>query len=163
MLTIDSFLVIRPIVENDFPKLKNYCLPNDQAIFTSMPENIIEAYKKDHYNQPYVIYCNNSLVGCFALYTNMHGNFYTTNEHAIVFKSFSIDARYQKRGHALNTLKVLPNVIKLTYPDKDEMILTVHHTNIPAISLYKKARFVDKGLRYEGDYGEELIFHFGLK
>ncbi|MDQ0220170.1 hypothetical protein J2S21_003289 [Peribacillus cavernae] len=68
----------------------------------------------------------------------------------------------KKKGHALKTLRLLPEIIKLNFPDKDEIILTVHHTNIPAMNLYIKAGFIDKGLRLEGDYGEESIFHFDL-
>lgn len=156
-----SGLVIRPFVEND-SAVRKYCLPTEQAIFTSLPIKVIEAFKKDKDKQPFFIYFNDFLIGFFALYTNKTSNYYSSNEHAILLKSFSIDSRFQKRGHALNTLRILPEIINLNFPDKDEIILTVHHTNIPAINLYIKAGFIDKGMRFEGDFGEELIFHFDL-
>ncbi|MDM5219500.1 GNAT family N-acetyltransferase [Peribacillus sp. NJ11] len=155
-------LTIRPFMENDYEALSNYCLPIEQAIYTSLPLKVIEDFRKDNSNLPMVIYLNEDLIGCFALYTDKAGNQYTSNENAILLKSFSLDSRHQKKGLAFKALKVLPEIIKLSHPDKDEIILTVHHSNIPAINLYKKAEFVDKGYRFNGEDGEELIFHLGL-
>lgn len=156
-----SGLVVRSFIEDD-SAINNYCLHPEHAIFTSLPIKVIETFKKDKYNQPFVIYFDDQLIGCFALYTDKTGNIYTRNEHAILLKSFSIDSRFQNRGHALSTLNILPELIKLNYPTKNEILLTVHHTNIPAINLYMKAGFIDNGLWFEGDYGKELIFHFSL-
>ncbi|MEI2468178.1 GNAT family protein [Peribacillus frigoritolerans] len=155
-------LIIRPFMETDHEALRNYCLPIEQAIYTSLPLKVIEDFRKDKYNLPMVIYLDEDLIGCFALYTDKAGNQYTSNENAILLKSFSLDLRHQKKGLAFKTLKVLPDLIKLSHPDKDEIILTVHHSNVPAINLYKKAGFIDKGYRFNGEEGEEFIFHFAL-
>lgn len=155
-------ITVRPYEKNDDLAISDYCLPENLAIYTTLPRYIIEAFKKDIYNQPYVIFVGHDLVGCFALYTNYKGNIYTENKNAIIFKSFSIDFRYQRRGLAFKTLTLLPEIVKLHFPNKNEIMLTVHHTNLPAISLYIKAGFIDKGLRFAGDYGEEIIFHFDL-
>ncbi|MFD6207356.1 GNAT family N-acetyltransferase [Peribacillus sp. NPDC060253] len=155
-------LHIRPFMKKDYAALNNYCLPIEQAIYTSLPMKVIEDFRKDQYNLPMVIYVGDDLIGCFALYTDKAGNQYTSNEHAILLKSFSLDSRHQKKGLAFKALKVLPDMIKRDHPDKDEIILTVHHTNIPAINLYKKAGFVDNGYRFNGEDGEELVFHYAL-
>ncbi|MFF2456187.1 GNAT family N-acetyltransferase [Peribacillus simplex] len=155
-------LTIRPFIENDYEALSNYCLPIEQAIYTSLPLKVIEDFRKDKYNLPMVIYLDEELIGCFALYTDKAGNQYTSNKNAVLLKSFSLDLRHQKKGLAFKTLKVLPEMIKLSHPDKNEIILTVHHSNVPAINLYKKAGFVDKGYRFNGEEGEEFIFHFAL-
>jgi ribosomal protein S18 acetylase RimI-like enzyme len=159
---IINHLVIRPYEENDFLAISSYCLPKEQAIFTSLPTLVIETFRIDAFNQPYVVYADNDLIGCFVLYSDKSGNIYTANEKAILLKSLSIDSRNQNKGYALQTLKCLPDLIKEKYPDKDEILLTVHHTNTPAINLYKKSGFLNKGMRYAGEYGEELIFHFDL-
>jgi RimJ/RimL family protein N-acetyltransferase len=161
-MVVINKLEIRPYSENDYSAITKYCLPEEQAIYTSLPIDVIETFKKDNYNQPFVIFFADYLIGCFALNVNRAGNPYTSNENAIVLKSFSIDSHYQNRGYALKTLRLLPEISKLKFPDKDEMILTVHHTNIPARNLYIKAGFMDQGLRFEGEHGEELIFHFDL-
>jgi RimJ/RimL family protein N-acetyltransferase len=128
-----------------------------------LPTDIIETFQEDPHNQPYVICADDQVVGCFVFYTASSGNLYTNNEHALIFKSFSIDARHQKKGYAYETLRSLAEIAVQSFPDKNEIILTVHHTNIPAIHLYLKAGFVDKGLRYAGTHGEELIMHLEWK
>jgi ribosomal protein S18 acetylase RimI-like enzyme len=159
-----SNLKIRQFEEDkDVTAINEYDLPEEQAIFTTIPSQVIEAFKLDSWNQPYVVLADDDLVGCFVLYGDPSGNIYTDNEKAILFKSLSIDSRHQKKGYGLQTLKSLPALIKEKYPDKDEILLTVHHTNTPAIHLYNKSGFLNKGMRYAGEYGEELIFHYEIK
>ncbi|MBR8644516.1 hypothetical protein KEH51_07870 [[Brevibacterium] frigoritolerans] len=63
-------LIIRPFMESDLEALSNYCLPIEQAIYTSIPLKVIEDFRKDKYNLPMVIYLDEDLIGCFALYTD---------------------------------------------------------------------------------------------
>ncbi|MED4780574.1 GNAT family N-acetyltransferase [Brevibacillus choshinensis] len=162
-MTSKKEIIIRSYSEKDEGAIRQYCLPEEQAIYTSLPTDIIKTFQEDLHNQPYVIYADDQLVGCFVLYTAPSGNLYTSSEHALIFKSFSIDARHQKKGYAYETLRSLGEIAKQSFPDKNEILLTVHHTNIPAINLYLKAGFVDKGLRYAGTHGEELIMHLEWK
>ncbi len=155
-------LQVRAYAEEDYAQILSYQLPEEQAIYTSMPQNIVETFSRDERNLPFVVYARDNLVGCFALHTRQAHMYGIENPHALLLKSFSIDARYQKRGHALETLRALPDLTKQYFPDKNEIVLTVHYTNAPARLLYLKAGFLDKGLRYEGEYGEELIFHYAL-
>lgn len=150
---------VRRFEDADFQSINHYTLPDEQAIFTSIPSLIVETFQRDKFNQPFVICSEGLIVGWFALYTDRSGNIYTENETAILLKSFSIDALHQKKGYALEALRVLPNVVKEHYKDRDEIILTVHETNTPAINLYKKAGFVYRGGDYDGEYGIEMIFH----
>lgn len=156
-------LTIRPYQEDADAAIASYELPEGQAIYTSLPAEVIREYRDDSHNQPFLIYAGDQLAGCFALYTDPSGNRYTKHPHAIVFKSFSIDARHQKKGYALETLQSLHGITAKHVPGADEIILTVHHTNTPAIHLYRKAGFEDRGLRYDGEHGEELIFHLNVK
>ena len=48
-------LIIRPFMESDLEALSNYCLPIEQAIYTSLPLKVIEDFRKDKYNLPMVI------------------------------------------------------------------------------------------------------------
>jgi hypothetical protein len=83
-------LVIRPFVDNDFSAIANYQLPEEQAIYTSLPIHVIEAHQKNPDYQPFVVYMDEELIGCFALHARSTGNLYTANENAIVFKSLFI-------------------------------------------------------------------------
>lgn len=154
--------IIRPYEKNDYPLIMAYDLPEEQAIYTSMPVDVIEASQNNHGYKPYVVFDQGHLIGCFALFTPSTGNPYTPNDQAIILKSLSIDSRHQKKGYALKALQSLPDIAREYYPMLDEIVLTVHHTNTPAIQLYKKAGFVDQGLRFAGEHGEELIFHLDL-
>lgn len=56
-------LIIRPfIMETDLEALSNYCLPIEQAIYTSLPLKVIEDFRKDKYNLPMVIYLDEDLI-----------------------------------------------------------------------------------------------------
>lgn len=153
-------MIIRGFREtDDYPFICRYQLPPEQAIYTSTPIEVIKAFRADPNQKPYVIYAGDPLVGCFVLNGSRSANTYTDERSSLLFKSFSIDARYQKRGYAYEALRALPEIAKQEYPGKTEIVLTVHHTNTPAIALYQKAGFEDKGYRYAGTHGEELIFH----
>ncbi|MED1865239.1 GNAT family N-acetyltransferase [Fictibacillus nanhaiensis] len=153
---------VRKYENKDHQAALEYILPPEQAIFTSIPAEVLATFRNDIFNQPFVIYSNQQLVGWFALYTEGSGNIYTNNKQAILLKSFSIDVRFQKRGFGLDSLKLLPNIVKQQYKDKNEIILTVHETNDAAISLYRKAGFIHKGENYNGEYGIEMIFRMSL-
>lgn len=153
---------VRMYEDQDYQSIIQYSLPREQALYTSMPADVIETFRNDAFNQPFIICNGDVLVGCFALYTDASGNIYTNNKNAILLKSFSIDARHQKKGYAYQALRMLPSVVKNNYQDKDEIILTVHETNAAAISLYKKAGFVYRSKNYDGEYGIERIFQLGL-
>ncbi|WP_423418642.1 GNAT family N-acetyltransferase [Fictibacillus nanhaiensis] len=153
---------IRMYESKDFQAAMEYCLPPEQSLFTSMPDEVLETFQSDIFNQPFVIYSDQQLVGWFALYTDQSGNMYTTNRQAILLKSFSIDARFQKRGLALDSLRLLPKIVKQQYKDKNEILLTVHETNDAAISLYRKAGFLHKGENHNGEFGIEMIFRMSL-
>lgn len=153
---------VRRFEEDDFETINQYSLPDEQAIYTSIPSLIVETFKSDKFNQPFVICSEGLIVGWFALYTDQSGNIYTENKKAILLKSLSIDSRHQKKGYSFHALRILPRLVKQLYKDKDEIILTVHKTNTPAINLYRKAGFVYKGEDYNGEYGIEMIFHWKL-
>lgn len=141
--------------------VRNYDLPKEQAIYTSYPAKAIEQIESEQ-EIPVLILQENEVVGFFILDGRTKANQYTNNRNAIVFKCFSIDKRFQGKSFGEQSLKVLPIFTKNMIPNKDEIILTVHHTNIPAICLYRKCGFLDKGIRYAGEYGEELVFHYEI-
>lgn len=162
MFTMATNIQVRRFEEDDFQTISQYSLPDEQAIYTSIPSLIVETFKSDKFNQPFVICSEGLIVGWFALYTDQSGNIYTENKKAILLKSLSIDSRHQKKGYALEALRALPAIVRERYKDKDEIILTVHETNRAAINLYKKAGFVHNGKMYDGEYGMEVVFHYNL-
>ncbi len=139
----------------------NYDLPKEQAIYTSYPIEALEQIKSEQ-EIPVLILLEKEVVGFFILDGRPKANLYTHNKNAIVFKSFSIDIRFQGKRIAEQTMNLLPIFTKKIIAYKNEIILTVHHTNIPAISLYRKCDFVDNGIRYSGEHGEEIVYHYDI-
>ncbi|MGC5327535.1 GNAT family N-acetyltransferase [Brevibacillus sp. SYSU BS000544] len=155
-------VTLRHYQQGDFEALTHYCLPNEQAIYTSMPVDALRECEKDSQQCPIVICLSDSIIGFFVLHFGDSANRYTANKQAVIFKSFSIDQRYQGKQLAVDSLHLLPSFAKNLFPQSNEIVLTVHHTNLPAIHLYKKCGFLDKGNRYMGEHGEELILNSSL-
>ncbi|OIK09123.1 hypothetical protein BIV59_17795 [Bacillus sp. MUM 13] len=147
---------------SDFPALLQYVLPEEQAIYTTMPAVAVEACREGEDKLAVLITEDERPAGFFVLDYGSESNIYTGNEEAVIFKSFSIDQRYQGRKVAVQALNLLPEFIKRAIPYKNEILLTVHHTNVPARNLYKKCGFKDKGIKFAGESGEELVFHQSL-
>ena len=157
----NSLLKLIPYEEKYRNAILNYDLPMEQAIYTSYPIEAIEQIESEQV-LPVLILAENDVAGFFILDGRTKVNLYSDNKNAIVFKSFSIDHRFQGRGIGEQALKGLSSFTKKSIVNKNEIILTVHHTNIPAIHLYRKCGFVDKGIRYSGEHGEELVFHYEI-
>lgn len=155
-------ITLRAYEHYDYHSLTRYELPEEQAIYTSLPINALIDCEKDQAKAPIVICFENKIIGFFVLAIGESANRYTTNQLAVVFQSFSIDKRYQGKHFAVHSLHLLPSFIRKRYPHHNEIILTVHHTNVPARNLYHKCGFHDNGFRYEGEYGEEFIYHRSL-
>lgn len=51
-----------------FDALSNYCLPREQAIFTSLPIDAVKVCEKDKDQYPVVILNDRDLIGFFVLH-----------------------------------------------------------------------------------------------
>ncbi|MET3193879.1 GNAT family N-acetyltransferase [Bacillus sp. OAE603] len=154
-------LKLIPYEEKYRNAIANYDLPKEQAIYTSYPIEALEQIECEQ-ELPVLILLENDVIGFFILDGRTKGNLYTNNKNAIVFKSFSIDQRFQGRKLGEQSINILSSFTKKMMANKNEIILTVHHTNIPAIHLYRKCGFIDKGIRYSGEHGDELVFHYEI-
>lgn len=155
-------LRVRLYTEADYEAVCRYSLPEEQAVYTSLPLQALEWVGQDTSRRLFMIYAGEELAGGFVLASHQEAAHYTDHPDAILFKSFSIDSRYQRKGYGLEALRSLPEVVKEYALEGKEIVLTVHYTNLPAISLYLKAGFEDRGLRYAGECGEEWILHMAL-
>lgn len=158
--TIETIKLI-PYEEKYKKTINTYDLPKEQAIYTSFPMEALEQIESEQ-ELPILILLVNEVVGFFILDARTKENHYTNNRHAVIFKSFSIDKRFQGRKIGVQALNELPIYTKKMLKNKNEILLTVHHTNISAICLYKKCGFADNGIRYSGKHGEELVFHYDI-
>jgi RimJ/RimL family protein N-acetyltransferase len=81
----------------------------------------------------------------------------------IFLRSFSIGRNHQNQGFGSAAMGILPQFMRENLPDIEEIILTVHEKNMPAIKLYKKSGFTYNGKIKESRKGIEHFMVFSLK
>lgn len=144
------------------PNLAEYYLPPEQQIHAAAPLDAVEKCSRETDRHPIVILNNGTLAGFFVLHGWEGVKEFSTNEQAILLRSYSINAALQGKGIAKRSMQLLPAFIKENFPERNEVILSVNHRNYAAQSVYQKGGFVDTGLRAMGREGELFIFHMEL-
>lgn len=143
-------------------QLKNYFLLPEQLNFTGWPIDNIDLCKLESERHAILILSNNEVAGFFVLHGWEGVRQYSENENAILLRAYSINANFQGKGIAKQSLKLLPTFVKEHFHDKNEIILGVNHKNIAAQKVYSKSGFIDKGNRVMGRKGELYIMHLDL-
>jgi ribosomal protein S18 acetylase RimI-like enzyme len=100
-------------------------------------------------------------IGFFILHRSKEAQKYTNNMNTIFLRSFSIDRDCQSQGFGGAAMGILPQFVRENLPEIEEIILTVHEKNIPAMKLYEKSGFLSNGKTIEGRKGIEhvMILH----
>jgi RimJ/RimL family protein N-acetyltransferase len=145
--------------KEDEQRLKGYQLPEEQLAFTSMPFPAIEACLQEKDRHPIIIHYGEDIAGFFVLHGKEGAKRYSPNEHAILLRAYSITSGFQGKGIAGESLRLLPDFVRRHFPDKSEIVLGVNNSNKGAQHVYKKAGFIDKGLRVTGQKGEQYVLH----
>lgn len=156
---MEAVLKIVQYTSNDRHLFENYQLKSGQEGLTAMPLEAIEQCKIDCDRYPFIIFVGMLPAGFFVLQKGNGVLEYHQNSKAILLRAYSIGAGFQGRGIAGEMLKQLPVVVKENFSFADEIILAVNKENAAAQHVYKKAGFIDKGLRAVGNIGEQLILH----
>lgn len=139
--------------------LSDYDLSEEQIRFTSLPSEALIACEIDKTRYPIVILSNGEPAGFFVLHGWEGVKSYSDNRNAILIRAYSINAKFQGKGIAKNSLSKLDILVKSHFPTSNEIILAVNHQNTVAQHLYKVSGFVDKGIRVIGRMGEQFIYH----
>ncbi|QHJ71307.1 GNAT family N-acetyltransferase [Planococcus halotolerans] len=156
-----------PIVALDFyqeyykSKLSDYHLSEEQSRYASVPLKAVSECETDGTRHPVVILYDGEPAGFFVLQGWEGVKAYSDNPDAILLRGYSVNANFQGKGIAKESLFALDSFVKRNFPDKKEIILAVNHKNTLAQHVYKKSGFIDKGIRVMGKKGELLIFHKG--
>ncbi|MCM3734864.1 GNAT family N-acetyltransferase [Bacillus cytotoxicus] len=149
--------------EERFKKqVESYELSEEQLQFTGTPKKCVELSKVDTDRHSILFLVNNELVTFFVLHENAGVNPYSKNLKAMLLRAFSTDYYYQGKGHAKQSLLLLPDFVRKEYPHISEIVLAVNMKNITAQLLYKKCGFIDEGIRKIGKKGELIIMSYYL-
>lgn len=156
--TIDQ-LSLHRYTEKDKETLAAFRLPDEQARFTALPLEVLEADEGKH---PIVITYGQKPVGFFVLHTSERVKNYSDNPQAILLTALSINHIEQGKGYAKKAMLLLQDFVQNEFPEYNEVILAVNHKNIPAQKLYEKVGFRDTGRRREGIIGEQYIYELAV-
>jgi RimJ/RimL family protein N-acetyltransferase len=138
-------------------KIEGYEITEEQLQFTGKPQDCIQLSAADPDRFSIVAIEDDQLVTYFDLHINEGPKPYSNNEHAILLRAFSTDARFLGRGHAKQSLLLLPSFVKKHFAGINEIVLGVNLRNETAQGLYKKCGFVDEGVRLMGPKGELIV------
>ncbi len=137
----------------------HYFLSEDQVKYTAHPLHALTVCEKDPLRIPVVILYDDVPCGFFVLHGWEGVKEYFHNQKAVLLRAYSVETSFQGKGIAQASLRMLPDFVKATFPEANEIILAVNHGNITAQHVYKKCGYIDKGIRAMGINGEMFIYH----
>jgi GNAT superfamily N-acetyltransferase len=77
------------------------------------------------------------------------------DENSATLHALQVDQRAQGKGYGKACLQALPEVARQAFPEIKGLELSVDADNEPAIALYAKFGWVDRGEAYKGRIGYE--------
>lgn len=137
--------------------LAGYSLSKEQVIYSGLPMESVQDCRDDPDRHPIVILYHHKPAGFLVLHGRNGAKAYSRNPHAILLRAFSVNSLFQGRGIATKSLRILDAFIKKNDSETDEIVLAVNQKNIAARHVYRKAGYLDTGIRAMGRHGEMLI------
>ncbi|QPA60749.1 GNAT family N-acetyltransferase [Lysinibacillus sphaericus] len=135
--------------------VEQYTITEEQLRYTKSPKDSIELAKADDSRHAVLALDGDKLVSFFVLHEKEGVRPYSSNEQALLIRSFSTDYHEQGKGYAKEALQLLPTFVRQHFPSINELVLGVNIPNVAAQALYAKCGFVDEGKLAIG-FGEEL-------
>ncbi|WP_404407907.1 GNAT family N-acetyltransferase [Jeotgalibacillus malaysiensis] len=142
--------------------LAAFQLPKEQLQFTSLPLEKLNNPQVEKTACHVVILLDHEPIGYFVLEEGEKLQRYSSNPHAKLLTSFSLDSKHQGKGYAKHALQLLPQFVKMNFSNIDEVVLGVNKRNQGAIGLYRRMGFQDNGEEYLGTKGPQHIFYLKL-
>ncbi|SDN87965.1 GNAT family N-acetyltransferase [Bacillus sp. OK048] len=142
--------------------IEDYELTDEQLRYTGIPKDCIELSNEDSERYSILAIEEDKLLTFFVLHKNEGVKPYSNNNNAILLRAFSTDLRYQGKGYAKKAMMLLPEFVKQSFSEINEIVLAVNLKNEIAQGLYKKCGFVDEGVRRMGKKGELIIMSYHL-
>lgn len=143
--------------------VEQYTLTEEQLRYTKSPKESIELAKQDNSRHAILAMDGNKLVTFFILHEKEGVTPYSSNEQALLIRSFSTDFYEQGKGYAKTALHLLPDFVRKHFPHINELVLGVNVPNVAAQELYKRCGFVDEGRQAKGLREELKVMSYYLK
>ena len=143
--------------------LATFHLPEDQTVYSALPEQSLRYCHEDPDRHPIVVLVDEVPVGFFVLHIGEQMKSFTEDERAILLRGFLIDHNHQGKKYGKKAMEILPGFAKYLFPDKDCIVLAVNVKNVAAKALYSNSGFQDTGLKKEGRSGWMHIMEYRLR
>lgn len=143
--------------------IERYAITTEQLSFTKSPKESIELAKLDRNRHAILVLAEDKLVSFFVLHEKDGVIPYSTNEAALLIRSFSTDYHEQGKGYAKAALQLLPEFVQTHFPHINELVLGVNIPNKSAQALYTKCGFVDEGRQVTGFNDELIVMSYYIK
>lgn len=143
--------------------VEQYTLTEEQLRYTKSPKESIALAKQDNSRHAILAMDCNKLVTFFVLHEKEGVTPYSSNEQALLIRSFSTDFYEQGKGYAKTALQLLPDFVRKHFPSINELVLGVNVPNRAAQELYKRCGFVDEGRQAMGLRNELKVMSYYMK
>lgn len=143
--------------------VEQYTLTEEQLRYTKSPKESIALAKQDTSRHAVLAMDGNKLVTFFVLHEKEGVTPYSSNEQALLIRSFSTDFYEQGNGYAKTALQLLPDFVRKHFPHINELVLGVNVPNRAAQELYKRCGFVDEGRQAMGIRDELKVMSYYMK
>lgn len=143
--------------------IEEYTITDEQLRYTKSPQENIELARQDHSRHAILAMDGDKLVTFFVLHEKDGVKPYTSNDKALLIRSFSTDYYEQGKGYAKKALQLLPDFVRQHFPHINELVLGVNVPNKAAQALYTKCGFVDEGRRVMGFRDEIKVMSYSMK
>ncbi|MBX8945576.1 GNAT family N-acetyltransferase [Lysinibacillus sp. K60] len=143
--------------------VEQYTLTKEQLRYTKSPKESIALAKQDNSRHAILAMDSNKLVTFFVLHEKEGVMPYSSNEQALLIRSFSTDFYEQGKGYAKTALQLLPDFVRKHFPYINELVLGVNVPNRAAQELYKRCGFVDEGIQAMGLRDELKVMSYYMK
>lgn len=143
--------------------VEQYTLTEEQLRYTKSPKDSIALAKQYNSRHAVLAMDGNKLVTFFVLHEKEGVTPYSSNEHALLIRSFSTDFYEQGKGYAKTALQLLPDFVRKHFPYINELVLGVNVPNRAAQELYKRCGFVDEGRQAMGLRDELKVMSYYMK
>ncbi|MCP1306650.1 GNAT family N-acetyltransferase [Paenibacillus tyrfis] len=143
--------------------LRAFELPEEQAQFTALPGEVLEASLNDENQYPVVILAGDMPVGFFVLHRGEVTVPFSDNPNAILLRAFSVDRAHQGRGYAKRGMQNAAAFVAKHLPGVEEIVLAVNERNLVAKRLYEASGFRDTGRKRQGPIGMQHILSLSLE
>jgi RimJ/RimL family protein N-acetyltransferase len=137
-------------------QLQNYQFGSSK--FSTHPLQAIESIKQNSNAHPIIVLYDQHVIGFLILEKLPHQSIYGDYHGAILFRSFSLDAKYRGRGLSKIVIQTLIPFVHTHLPNETTIVLTVNQANAAAIGLYKRMGFNDTGRTFLGKKGLQYVF-----